>query len=81
MALVSFIAIERFTLVGTGDFQEPSQEDVIRLGTLLIILIPFGVAGAVIAWRKHNDWIALLVALTLITLSRCPKPLRASMLS
>ena len=68
MALVIFIAIERFTLVGTGDFRETSQEDVIRLGTLLIILIPFGVAGAVIAWRKHNDWMALLVALTLITL-------------
>ncbi len=68
LALVFFIAIERFALAGTGDLQELNQEDIVRVGILLAILIPFGAAGAVIVWRKHDDWMALLVALTLITL-------------
>ena len=63
LALVTFIAVDRFAL---AEIRE-TQGNVILLVVTLSWLVVFGAAAAVILWRKHNDWVALLVALALVT--------------
>ena len=42
-------------------------------------VVVFGVVAGVIAWRKADDWMALLVAVTLITLACVAPPAMASL--
>ena len=37
-----------------------------QTGLVVLLAIAFGVAGLIIAWNKSDDWLALLVAFTLI---------------
>ena len=63
LALVTFIAVERFTLLEIRE----TQGNIIVLVVNLAWLGMFGSAAAVILWRRYNDWVALLVALALVT--------------
>ncbi len=64
LATVVFIAIERFTFVEVWD----RQSRVIVLVVSLVHVVGFSTAAAIILWRKYNDWVALLVALVLVSL-------------
>ena len=64
LALVMFIAIERSAILATAETQEKILLSVLDAGIPVI----FGAAAALILWRKYNDWMALLVALALVTI-------------
>ncbi len=63
LALVTFIAVERFALVELRETQSKANFLIFDSAWL----VTFGAAAAVILWRRRNDWVALLVALALVT--------------
>ena len=64
MSMVMFIAAERLAFAELWD----PQARVVAFVVTLIQLAGFFAAAAIILWRKHNDWVALLVALALVSL-------------
>ena len=64
LAAVVYIAIERFAFVEVRD----QQGRVVVLAVSGVQLVGFFAAAAIILWRRYNDWVALLVALVLVSL-------------
>ncbi len=64
LATVVYVAIERFAFVEVWD----QQSRVVVLVVSGIQLVGFSAAAAIILWRKYNDWVALLLALVLVSL-------------
>ena len=64
LSTVIYIAVERWTFIEVWD----QQARVVVLVVSLVQLAGFIAAAAIILWRKHNDWVALLVALVLVAL-------------
>ena len=62
LSLAVYIAIERST------FTETTQvSDRALFGWSLFLVVAYSATAVVILWRRHNDWMGLLVALTLVT--------------
>ena len=62
LSLAVYIAIQRST------FTETTQvSDRALFGWTLFLVVAYSATAAVILWRRHNDWIGLLVALILVT--------------
>ena len=58
LSLAVYIAIERST------FTETTQvSDRALFGWSLFLVVAYSATAAVILWRKHNDWMGLLVAI------------------
>ena len=64
LALVMYIVIERFALGGLEETQDKVVLLVLDVGQPVL----FGVAAALILWRRYNDWMALLIALALVSI-------------
>ena len=62
LALAVYIAIERFTLT-----QTTQVSDWALFGWGLFLVVAYSATAAVILWRRHNDWMGLLVAVVLVT--------------
>ena len=62
LALATFVAVERFSLEIRS-----TQSNVVVFVVTLAWLVIFGAAAAMILWRRYNDWVALLVALALVS--------------
>ena len=65
LAAVVYVAIVQLAPLDVGDLQRIEAFDIAFIGVLLAL--SSGVA-AVILWRKRADWMAMLVALVLVTL-------------
>ena len=65
LAAVVYVAITQLTPLDVGELQRIEADDVAFIGVLLAL--SSGVS-AVILWRKRADWMAMLVALALVTL-------------
>ena len=64
-AAVVYVAITQLTPLDVGELRRIDADDVAFIGVLLAL--SSGVA-AVILWRRRADWMAMLVALALVTL-------------
>ena len=73
MFAVSFYgAIEWYVLVGDGETLLQDDEKLVILVLDLIGLAAFGLPAAFLVWNRPNDWMALLVAVALITSTAGP---------
>lgn len=64
LSAVVYVAIVQLAPLDVGDLQRIEAFDMAFIGVLLALS---SVVAAVILWRKRTDWMAMLVALVLVT--------------